>query len=285
MKKITFEKKLIILSSILIIIFIVSIGYILYVQVIEPKLNDKEYDDIRSQHKNGEIIFQSTDDDENTADDSGKSGENGILPTTMNDDEDGENNADDGGSDEAKTKVPTYENVVGWITIPDTSIDYPVMYRRGDNQFYLTHDYNGYYNSFGSIYLDGNHSLRDRNITIYGHHINSYVNSMFKELVNYENQKFFDEHPIVKLDTGRGDEDWEVVGCLIINVNSNTYSYNNSKFESKDAFVEFAENLYDKSVVKKSGVTFEPEDRIMTLSTCSYHYYNCRTVVLCKKVR
>lgn len=78
---------------------------------------------------------------------------------------------------------------IGWLTIDGTRIDYPVMYRPGDKNYYLHRDFNGEYSANGCLFLaeecvPGNSD----NLIIYGHHMNS--GKMFADLENIRTKDF-----------------------------------------------------------------------------------------------
>lgn len=86
--------------------------------------------------------------------------------------------------------------ISGWISIPGTKIDFPVM-KSNDNDFYLTHDSEDNYSVYGSIFMDyrQNEDLSSMNTYIYGHNVDPSIDSsFFGELRNYYSQEFFDSH-------------------------------------------------------------------------------------------
>lgn len=81
----------------------------------------------------------------------------------------------------------------GWITIPGTNIDYPVMQSIDNPNFYLKHAFDGSYSSYGVPYAQENCDLKlSDNIILYGHHMND--GSMFADLCKYESEDFYREH-------------------------------------------------------------------------------------------
>lgn len=84
-------------------------------------------------------------------------------------------------------------DVVGWITIPDTRIDYPILHT-DNNETYLDTDFNGNKSVYGAIYLDcdSEPDFRGWNNPIYGHHMKD--GSMFKDVVKYKDPEYFKEH-------------------------------------------------------------------------------------------
>ena len=81
------------------------------------------------------------------------------------------------------------KDCIGWLTIPDTLIDYPVMYHPEEVNYYLKRDFFREYSANGSLFLSENCSLKDcDNLIIYGHHMNS--GKMFAALEGYRERKF-----------------------------------------------------------------------------------------------
>ena len=99
---------------------------------------------------------------------------------------------------------------VGWVSIPGTSIDFPVM-QNGD--FYLKHDFDGNYTDYGLPFLDERCSLSTSdNLIVYGHHMND--GSMFSELLNYADEDYCAAHSEVVLETENGVEIYQVAAVL-----------------------------------------------------------------------
>ncbi len=272
-----------------------SFGYVGYKQYFEPKTKESQYDELRELHKNNELDFQndSINDkiqrpqkiEEDNSEDVQDSQE--PVSSLSEPDSSSDVSVDNSSSSAEQTYSYTFEYIdrtIGWISIPGTSIDYPVLYLEGDNEFYLYHNYMEQYDSYGSIYLDGNQYIGAKNMTLYGHNINTYYDSMFKPLVNYENQNFFDEHPIVEFDYGADSSEWEVIGCMIIDLNNNHKSFNKFEFLDDNDFLDYGNTLLDNCIIRKDGVELQADDELLTLATCSYHTNNCRTVVICRRI-
>lgn len=283
------NKKIIIIAA-LCAIFIGSVGYIGYKKIGEPTIKDSKYEDLREAHDSGDLKFNAEKktprDNSSITDDSSSIAPKkpADKPETSSDKDEEKGYNGNNGDDGVYTYEYTYEDrMIGWISIPGTSIDYPVMYYENDNSYYLTHDYQNRYDSYGSVFLDGSQWVGAKNMTLFGHNINSYYHSMFKEILNFENQSFLDSHPIVNFDIGSGSDEWEVIGCLIVNVDEASYSYNRCEFADDDDFIGFANHLLENCTAKKEGVEISGSDQLLTLSTCSYHYKNCRTVLICRK--
>ena len=87
--------------------------------------------------------------------------------------------------------------MVGWLTIPDTPIDYPVL-QHNDDRYYLSHAYGGYPSECGAIFVSSTCALTDDNVIIYGHNLNlSRSEIMFTSLPHYYDSTYAKEHSIL----------------------------------------------------------------------------------------
>ena len=164
--------------------------------------------------------------------------------------------------------------VIGWIRIPDTEIDYPVM-QGTDNEFYLNHTWDGTENSVGSIFMEHtNYSgLTDYNTLIYGHNMQN--GSMFAALRRYYEQEFYEAHPYVYVRNDQGVFRYEIFSAYPAAVDSSVYRVNFGSLSDREAFL--AEALDNSSIL--TGVEPGVRDRILTLSTCTSSGYSKRWVV------
>ena len=165
-------------------------------------------------------------------------------------------------------------DVVGWIMIPNTQINYPLL-QGEDNAYYLNHTWEGRKNSVGSIFLEhlSNPDLTDFNTIIYGHNMKN--GSMFAGLHTFRYQSHFDSHPYVYLRTDAGAYRYEIFAAYRADVESSTYALHFPDERYREAFIKDA---LESSVIE-TGVQPEVNDRILTLSTCSGAGYSNRWVV------
>lgn len=165
-------------------------------------------------------------------------------------------------------------DVIGWIRIPDTKIDYPFL-QGEDNEYYLTHTWEGEKNAAGSIFLECMNSgdLTDFNTILYGHNMNS--GAMFAGLRKYTSQNFFEAHPYVYLLTDQGVWRFEIFSAYKAPVESHTYGLSFRQEETKEYFI--AKALQESQI--DTAVAPEITDRVLTLSTCSGAGYTNRWVV------
>jgi sortase B len=195
---------------------------------------------------------------------------------------------------EDKAFLPDYQelymqnnDIVGWIKVEDTKINYPVMQSKDNPNFYLRHGFDKSYTVYGCPYVQENCDVQkpSDNIIIYGHHMND--GSMFTGLMKYRNKSFWEEHKAITFDTLTDRHQYEVIAVF------KTVVYTNSSDSFK--YYEFtdAENAaeFDAYVAKckelslyDTGVLAEYGDKLISLSTCEYSRNNGRLVVVAKRV-
>ena len=174
---------------------------------------------------------------------------------------------------------------IAWITIEDTAIDYPVMYRPQSKDYYIYRDFYGERSSSGSLYIS---EICDPdtcdNLIIYGHHMSS--GTMFAALDKYKKQSFYEAHPTIRLERLSGVETYEIVFAFTTPVYTagNDFKYyafaraaNEAEFNAYIANCQ-ARALYD------TGKTASYGDKLLTLSTCEYSQKNGRMVVVARRM-
>ncbi|MFT9057227.1 MAG: class B sortase [Ethanoligenens sp.] len=175
----------------------------------------------------------------------------------------------------------------GWVSVPGTNINYPVM-QASDNDFYLRRDFYKNSNQHGVPFLDYRDKLGDapsKNLIIYGHNMKD--DQMFHELVNYEDDGFYEKAPLIQFNTLYKRQTWKIFAVLIANVQpsqGDTFYYLDTDFSSDETFMNYIGEVKKRSLVNTS-VDVQPTDRILTLSTCSYVFNDARVVVLARLVR
>lgn len=176
-------------------------------------------------------------------------------------------------------------DMVGWITVSGTKIDYPVMQRKDSNEYYLHKNFEREYSYSGLPFMDFqcDLTLPSDNIIIYAHNMKD--GSMFAALLDYEDKEFYESHKIISFDTNYSRGSYEVFAVFSVKIGAKDEFkyYETTEFESEDEFKKYikrAEDLsyYDTDAEVNAG------DSILTLSTCSYNRSNERTVVMAKKI-
>ena len=85
-------------------------------------------------------------------------------------------------------------DLVGWISIADTNINYPVMQSVNEPNFYLKHGFDKEYSEYGCPYVQEDCDVQkpSDNLVIYGHHMKN--GSMFAHLDKFKSESFWSEH-------------------------------------------------------------------------------------------
>ena len=185
-----------------------------------------------------------------------------------------------------KSIIKINSDVIGWIKIDGTNIDYPVM-QNGD--FYLHKNIYKNYSSHGTPYLAQYcNLLTSDNLIIYGHHMKD--NSMFAQLENYKNYNFYKNHKYIKLYTiDNNNTTIENTYEVMIAFKTIAYSdqgfryYSYIDFQNKEEYEEFIENCR-KLEFYNTGIVGTNKDKYITLSTCEYSQKNGRMIIVAKKI-
>lgn len=172
------------------------------------------------------------------------------------------------------------EDMVGWIRIDGTEIDYPVVKGR-DNSYYLKHNPLKRRDSSGAIFMDFrvNTLKKPRNIVIYGHNMRN--GTMFHDLNKFNSADFFKSNRIICLNIGGMDTEWEVFSVYDTNTQ---FDYTVVDFVSRKEFEDYIKAILERSIYKTASEV-SLEDQILTLSTCTNRIKNGRLVVHSKRVK
>lgn len=173
----------------------------------------------------------------------------------------------------------------GWIQIEGTGLSYPVMYTPDAPEHYLRRNFDGQSSQWGVPFLDGRCTDDCGNYLIYGHNMKD--GSMFAPLLSYADQKFYEEHPTISLNTAAGLATYTVLAAFYSKVYAQEDSdvfryYQYTNLTNADTFQEYVAQA-KQSALYDTGISTQPGDQLLTLSTCSYHTKNGRFVVVAKK--
>ena len=188
-----------------------------------------------------------------------------------------------------KVKSLQKENsdIVGWLEIEGTSINYPVL-QGEDNEYYMTHNYKKEKSKNGSIFLDKDYdwTIPSSNLLIYGHNLKN--GTMFQELLKYDDEEFYKNHQKIRFTTEKEDAEYQIISIFKSRVyyksEKNVFRYyyfiNAETKEQYDNFIKNAKkaSLYDIKETAEFG------GQLITLSTCSYHIKDGRFVVIGRKI-
>lgn len=179
-------------------------------------------------------------------------------------------------------------DIVGWLEVGGTNINYPVL-QGEDNSYYMTHNYKKEQATSGSLFLDKDYNwdIPSSNLLIYGH--NNKDGLMFQELLKYESEEFYKEHPTIRFTTEKEDAEYEILSAFKSRVyyKSETNVFRYYFFvnaESEEEYNEYVENAKKESLYD-TGKTAQYGDQLITLSTCAYHTEDGRFAVVGRKVK
>ncbi|MEA5003542.1 MAG: class B sortase [Christensenella sp.] len=156
------------------------------------------------------------------------------------------------------------EDVVGWIYMPNTKIDYPIVIGK-DNDYYISHNVDKTEYRAGAIFLDYQNApdFSDQNTIIYGHRMND--GSMFGTLNQYESDAFFRENDTVYVYLQDGSvNEYKIFSAYTVNEVDETYTMG---FASDENYEQYLKKMRGRSPYK-TDVELSAQDNIITLSTC-----------------
>lgn len=174
-------------------------------------------------------------------------------------------------------------DMVGWISVADTNINYPVMQSKDEPNFYLKHGFDKSYSNYGCPYIQENCDVKSPsdNLIIYGHHMRN--GTMFSDLTKYEDKSFWKSHKTVSFNALTDKQEYEVIAVF------KTVAYNQEAFRYYDFVSADTAEDFDSYIAKckelalfDTGVSAEYGDKLITLSTCEYSRNNGRLVVVAK---
>lgn len=192
------------------------------------------------------------------------------------------------------------KEIVGWVKINNTRIDYPVLWHKGDNayeQFYLWRNYKKEYIPGGttSIFLDwrSKKGMESKNVILHGHHMED--GTMFADLLKYGgytgNLKFYKKSPVITISTPKGGtQTYKIFSIFKSNVDNYLGEYFDfycAKFKNDPQFLNYVYNLKIRSLIN-CPVSVNEDDQLLSLVTCSYEFgwgSNFRTIIVARKCR
>lgn len=173
-------------------------------------------------------------------------------------------------------------DMAGWINIPDTPIDYPVV-QCGDNNFYLYRDFDKKHQSSGIPFLDFQCGENSANDIIYAHNMRN--GSMFAALTKYSDKEFYTAHKQFVYDTVYDKGRYVIFAVFTTTVGSkNEFKYYEYIDMNEEKFEEYVKKVKELSLYE-TDITPAYGDKLLTLSTCAYHTSDERFVVTAKRIK
>lgn len=184
------------------------------------------------------------------------------------------------------------KDVIGWVKIDGTKIDYPVMQTPDDPEFYLRRNFKKEYKISGVPFLDKDSDIfaPTGNWLIYGHHMKD--GTMFHDLLKYAEEDFYKKHPIINFDTiyKGGQGEYQVIAAFYSQIypeDEDVFKYYTyaglTGGKQLDEYLAGVRSLalYD------TGASVAEGEQLITLSTCSYHIsgHDGRFAVVAKRIK
>jgi sortase B len=180
-----------------------------------------------------------------------------------------------------------YPDVVGWLTVDGTQIDYPVMQDKTGEEYYLTHNFDGSEDNRGALFVSADSTIYplDKNIVVFGHNISD--GTQFGELDQYLDRDFYLAHPTITFDTIYETGTYQIVAVVKTHVKTESESgfryYWSHGYEDRAEFQELVDFI-DENSIYDTGESLYYGDTTVMLSTCEYTVDNGRLVIIAKRV-
>lgn len=179
----------------------------------------------------------------------------------------------------------TNNDMVGWIQIEGTKINYPVVQTPDNPNYYLKRNFDGNKSEWGAIYAWEEADINEPsdNVTLFGHHMAD--GSMFAALAAYTNKSAWENNPMIFFNTLYKEHTYQIFAVFKTSANvGEGFSYH--KFVDADnekEFNDFVKTCKDLSFYD-TGITPVYGDKLLCLSTCEYTLDNGRLVVAAVRI-
>ena len=178
-------------------------------------------------------------------------------------------------------------DMVGWIQIEGTRIDYPVMQTPADPNYYLKHDFEKHYTDYGCPFMQADCDVLcpSDNLIIYGHNMKD--GSMFADLAKYRSKDFWQAHKTVWFDTELGSSAYEIFAVIHTTVQADAAdAFPFYRFVDAAAPEDFADyvSACQARALYDTGISAQYGDKLLTLSTCDNITDNGRWLVIGKRI-
>lgn len=172
----------------------------------------------------------------------------------------------------------------GWLSVPNTKINYPVMLTPSEPEYYLRRSFDKETSLNGTPFIGKGGTADSDCLIIYAHNMKQ--GAMFGHLSHYQDQNFWNETKTFTFDSLYEHRVYEVFAALktrILNTDEKGFRYYSSAGELTDeAHTELTSWLIEHSIYD-TGIVPDCGDQILILSTCSYHTENGRFIVAARR--
>lgn len=266
-----------IVTLIMLVVFLGSAGYLVNELVILPAQTDMVMDEIQ------QIYYDLSSSEESSKEKS----TNSETESTETQEKEPEF-TDEQVREQIKKLQEINPDIIGWIRIPNTVIDYPVLQSsESDPEYYLYRNYKKESTQYGSIFLQSGTAIdgSDQDLVLYGHSMND--GRMFASLLRFGELDVYKQSPVITFNTAEGGGKWKIISVFKTNTDESQgelFPYTYHHFNSDSSYLNFIYQARQRSIIN-TGVDFNENDTVITLSTCSYEFDGFRTVVIARKVR
>lgn len=166
-------------------------------------------------------------------------------------------------------------DVIGWIIVPNTSIDYPIL-QTDDNEFYLDHNLEREISKSGAVFLDvlNNDPAQQRHLMIYGHNMKD--GSMFHDLNNFKKKDFFRHAEPITIWLWGQERTYDIYAQSLP---STDLDFRQTEFDNDASYVSYLQAMRELSKHQRDSITLDQSSEIVTLVTCTYEYDDLRCLV------
>ena len=179
-------------------------------------------------------------------------------------------------------------DTAGWLTIPNTTIDYPVFWTPEDQNYYLRRDADGNDNKLGSLFLSAGSTLQPQAqvMVMYGHNMED-NDEMFGQLLKFKKLDFLKANPTFTFDTKYRRGEWKIIAVCRGSVaakDEGSFVYYHTEYSDEESFDAFIRNARTRSLFHIDD-DVHYGDSLLVFSTCEYSFWGDRLVVIARKLR
>ena len=174
---------------------------------------------------------------------------------------------------------------IGWLSIPGTNVNYPVMQTPQEPNYYLYRDFHQKDAPSGSLFASEHSSVTRPSdvVIINGHRMKT--GAMFGNFGKFLEQDYLTDHSRVVFDTLVGRNEYKIWCVFTEAVDTGSAGefqyYNYSDFSNETDFNGFVSQAKAHSKIENSDVSPKYGDHFLLLSTCEYTHDNGRLIVVC----
>ncbi|MBR5752983.1 MAG: sortase, partial [Clostridia bacterium] len=181
------------------------------------------------------------------------------------------------------------QDLSGWIAIPGTTLDYPVVQTDNDT-FYQNHNFKKAASTLGTPFLSTKNDAAelDLNTVVYGQ-ASAKEPLMFSALESYRDKNYFLKHPVIQYSTLYEDYTFKVYAVFVTNAapeqdNGYVFDYTVPNLGTVESFAGYVDQLNERRLYD-TGVDIESTDKLLTLSTSTDDFEHARLVVVGRLLR